>query len=128
MRGLAYVVAGIAQKTVLEKFKLTYRMQASLLLAGISFILFYYSYNNPFILAIVSFVLNLACGSIEVLVNVCLIMLGKSNVKHNASLSYGIYGVGGMIGPIFVSFFGVKTLLFMAGWMIVLGLYYTRIH
>jgi hypothetical protein len=102
-------------------------MQVSLLLAGLSFILFYYSYDNPVILAIVSFVLNLACGSIEVLVNVCLMKLGKNDVKHNAGLSYGIYGVGGMIGPIFVSLFGIETLLLMGAWMIFLGLYYTQI-
>jgi MFS family permease len=127
LRGVAYVIAGILQKSLLSEIKLAVRMQACMFIAGVCFLLFANSYNNSFYLSIFSFILNMAIGSISVLVNVCLMDSVKEDAKYYVSLSYGVYGVGGMIGPILISFFGVNGLNVIGVWAIVLGFIYFKV-
>ena len=72
MRGIAYLIAGLAQKMLLKQYCLYKRMLISCLISGIGFILFQKVYFNPILLGIVSFLMNLTIGSIEVLINVLL--------------------------------------------------------
>lgn len=48
----------------------------------------------------------------------------KDNPKQVMSFSYGVYGVGAVIGPIIVSLFGVNTLKICGIWTIGLGIVY----
>lgn len=103
-------------------------MQISLIFAGLFLFIFYSTYDSPVSLAISSFFLNCCIGSIEVLVNVCLMTVGKANVKFNTSFSYGVYGMGGMFGPILVSFLGIDSLLVLFIWLVILGVSYFGIN
>lgn len=107
------MLAGIAHKTFLSHYAIELRMKVCVLIGSICFALFYLSYNNPFLLAIATFILNCCAGSMEVLVNVCLVA-AKGDIKSNSNFSYALYGVGGILGPISVAVFGVHILLVIA--------------
>jgi predicted MFS family arabinose efflux permease len=118
------MITGLAQKTFLGKYCLYKRMLVSCLLSGFGFILFQMAYHNSTLLAFVSFFMNLSIGSIEVLVNVLLIEAVKEDPKQAVSFSYGIYGLGAVVGPIIVSIFGINTLIICGIWTIFIGIFY----
>ncbi len=118
------MITGLAQKTFLGHFCLYKRMLVSCISSGIGFILFGMFYHNSTILAFVAFFMNLSIGSIEVLINVLLIEAVKEDPKQAVSFSYGIYGIGAVVGPIIVSLFGMSTLMICGIWTILVGLFY----
>lgn len=121
------MITGFAQKTILGGYCLYKRMLISCLLSGFGFILFQMSFRNSTALAFVSFFMNLSIGSIEVLVNVLLIEAVKEDPKQAVSFSYGIYGLGAVVGPIIVSIFGINTLTICGIWTIFIGIFYVWI-
>jgi fucose permease len=82
------------------------------------------AYRDSTLLAFVSFFMNLSIGSIEVLVNVLLIEAVKEDPKQAVSFSYGIYGIGAVVGPIIVSIFGINTLTICGIWTIFISIFY----
>ena len=79
----------------------------SAFITGLGFIIFSIS-TNPYIMGIVIFITSIASCSLEILVNVVLLMEGKHDPKFYINLSYAIYGIGSIFGPIIIVVFGLK--------------------
>ena len=53
--------------------------------------------------------MSIASCSIEILINVLLLLEGKEDPRFYVNLSYGIYGIGAILGPIIVSLLGLHS-------------------
>ena len=61
-------------------------------------------------LAFISLFLNMSLASIQLLINVIILENYKENLKYVLSLSFGVYGLGSILGPLIVSVFGIYSL------------------
>lgn len=108
-RAIGYIFGGVIVKFLLERFNLHRILMGTTIIGGSSFMISTVSINF-WNLSLTMFVGGSCCCIINIVCNSCVIKL-YANQKQDywIQLLHTIFGVGGLLGPFLVSFFGLKS-------------------
>ena len=112
MRGISFLVVGILHKTLFQNYDLHLKMLLSCFFTGLGYILFAFT-GNIIYQALFMIIASLGSGSIEILIQICLLKIGGQNTKQIVTLSYTFYSLGLIAGPILVIFLGLNSFLWI---------------
>lgn len=112
MRGLGYIIGGIAKVNFMNNTSLNKGLTFTGFGAGILVFLFSLTLNI-YLMSLLTFFFSMFLLMMEVFMNISVMTLGKNDVKFWMSLGITFQSFGTIIGPGLISLFGIKTFGFM---------------
>ena len=123
LRGISFIVSGILHKTVLSKLDLHLKMLLSCFLTGLAYILFSLTLNILHQGLLMVFI-SLGSGSIEILIQICLLKIGGKNMRRVTTLSYGAFSLGMLSAPFLVILLVLKSFFWIGLFLILCSVLY----
>jgi fucose permease len=106
-RSVGFCLGSILMAFLLRRYSYYPILRVTVVIAGLMFILFPFwrsLWGHGFCIVVAS----IFCSGFEIVMNMCIIALYKHNrVDFWLQIMHGMFGVGGLIGPLFVRAWGV---------------------
>ena len=118
-RAVGFIVGSILMNLTVDKFNNHFLLIISLVFAGVPFIIFPFT-DSMVLEGVYIFISSICCSCFEILINICLLATHKNNNEEFwLQILHGIFGIGGLIGPLFIGVGGVYGCIWIGGALLI---------